>query len=256
MRAESACVLLTIPAALKMAPVSVALKKSTSTRKALPGATKLPYFTLRASFSTAIDLPNPLRRCSSHVAACVSASSIITPGSTGNVGKWSARYSSDKLTYLTATMRSSLICSILSIRLNFNAFPKEAEWGFVMVGGTVFKRPCLRDGASDPGCRIVYGGRLRHRDERVAIRIIAPPMSLSAPGFRSHLTLALATILHAFTHAYSVLLVPLYLLVRDELHLRYVSSVSLVVTLYGLVYCLGSYGSGVLADRFNRKVLL
>src|SRR3954471_7636241 len=91
---------------------------------------------------------------------------------------------------------------------------------------------------------------------RSTIRIIPPPMSLSAPGFRSHLTLALATILHAFTHAYSVLLVPLYLLVRDDLHLRYVSSASLIVTLYGLVYCLGSYGSGVLADRFNRKVLL
>jgi MFS family permease len=98
--------------------------------------------------------------------------------------------------------------------------------------------------------------KARDRDERCLIRIIPPPMSLSAPGFRSHLTLALATILHAFTHAYSVLLVPLYLLVRDDLHLRYVSSVSLVVTLYGLVYCLGSYGSGVLADRFNRKVLL
>src|SRR5689334_10715076 len=208
-----------MPAALKTAPLSVALKKSTSTRKALPGATKLPYFTLRASFSTAIDFPNPLRRCNSHVAAWVSASSIITPGRTGNVGKWSARYSSERLTYLTATIRSSLICSILSIRLNFNAFPKETEWGFVMGSPGLFKA--------------------RERDERSLIRIISPPMSLSAPGFRSHLTRALATILHAFTHAYSVLLVPLYLLVRDDLHLRYVSSVSLIVTLYGLVYCLG-----------------
>src|SRR5688500_15505681 len=43
----------------------------------------------------------------------------MTPGSTGNVGKWSARYSSARLTYLTATIRSSERCSILSIRLNF-----------------------------------------------------------------------------------------------------------------------------------------
>jgi MFS family permease len=73
---------------------------------------------------------------------------------------------------------------------------------------------------------------------------------------RSHITLALATLLHAFTHAYSVILVPLYLLVRDDLHLVRVSSVSLIVTLYGLVYCLGSYGAGVLADRFSRRALL
>jgi MFS family permease len=120
--------------------------------------------------------------------------------------------------------------------LNFNAFPKETEWGFVMASPGLFKA--------------------RERDERSLIRIIPPPMSLSAPGFRSHLTLALASLLHAFTHAYSVMLVPLYLLIRDDLHLKYVSSVSLIVTLYGLVYSLGSYGAGVLADRFNRKALL
>jgi MFS family permease len=81
-------------------------------------------------------------------------------------------------------------------------------------------------------------------------------MSLVVPRFRSHITLGLATLLHAFTHAYSVMLVPLYLLVRDDLHLTRVSSVSLIVTLYGLIYCLCSYGAGVLADRFNRKALL
>ena len=81
-------------------------------------------------------------------------------------------------------------------------------------------------------------------------------MSQRSQSVRSHITLALATILHAFTHAYGVLLVPLFLLVRDDLHLKYVSSASLIVTLYGLVYCLGSYGAGVLADRFNRRTLL
>ncbi len=77
-----------------------------------------------------------------------------------------------------------------------------------------------------------------------------------AARFRSRLTLALATILHAFTHAYAVLLVPLYLLVCADLHLKLVSSVSLIVTLYGLVYSLGSYPAGVMADRLNRKALL
>jgi FSR family fosmidomycin resistance protein-like MFS transporter len=81
-------------------------------------------------------------------------------------------------------------------------------------------------------------------------------MSLAAPTFRSHLTLSLATILHAFTHAYAVMLVPLYLMARDDLHLRYVSSISGIVTIYGLVYALGSYAGGVMADRFDRKWLL
>jgi MFS family permease len=35
-----------------------------------------------------------------------------------------------------------------------------------------------------------------------------------------------------------------------------VGAASLIVTVYGLVYCLSSYGAGVLADRFNRKMLL
>ena len=81
-------------------------------------------------------------------------------------------------------------------------------------------------------------------------------MSVGSASFRSHLTLSLATILHAFTHAYAVILVPLYLLARDDLHRQYVSSISLIVTLYGLVYALGSYAGGVLADRFDRKNLL
>src|SRR5688500_3333292 len=76
------------------------------------------------------------------------------------------------------------------------------------------------------------------------------------PHFRSHLTLVLCTILHAFTHAYGTLLVPLYLLMVSDLRLRGVSYASAVVTVYGIVYCLGSYGAGVMADRYNRKALL
>src|SRR3954471_4143307 len=81
-------------------------------------------------------------------------------------------------------------------------------------------------------------------------------MSEPVSGLRSHVTLALSTILHAFTHAYGSLLVPLYLLMVADLKLPGVKAASLIVTLSGLVTCLFSYGAGVLADRFNRKALL
>jgi len=73
---------------------------------------------------------------------------------------------------------------------------------------------------------------------------------------RSHLTLVLCTVLHAFTHAYATMLVPLYLLVQKDLNLPGVAKVSWLVTIYGLVYFLGSYIAGIAADRFDRKVLL
>src|SRR3954470_18765531 len=119
MRAATAVVLLTVPLALKTAPASVSLKSSTSTRRKLPGATKLPYLTFRASLRTAKDLAKLERRWRTQEAAWVRASSIMTPGRTGKVGKWSARYSSARETYFTPTARVSEIDSILSIRLNF-----------------------------------------------------------------------------------------------------------------------------------------
>ncbi len=76
------------------------------------------------------------------------------------------------------------------------------------------------------------------------------------PSLRSHLTLALCTILHAFTHAYGTLLVPLYLLMQRDLNLKGVGYASFIVTIYGLVTCIFSYPAGILADRFNRKALL
>ncbi|HTL29001.1 MAG TPA: MFS transporter [Tepidisphaeraceae bacterium] len=78
----------------------------------------------------------------------------------------------------------------------------------------------------------------------------------SAPSFRNHLTLVLCTILHAFTHAYGTLLVPLYLLIVADLKLGGIWKASIIVTIYGFVYCLFSYPAGVMADRFNRKALL
>src|SRR5215212_759767 len=72
----------------------------------------------------------------------------------------------------------------------------------------------------------------------------------------SRITLALCTLLHAFTHAFGSMLVPLYLLMRDDLRRGGVKEIALIVTVYGLVYCLLSYPAGILADRMNRKILL
>ena len=66
----------------------------------------------------------------------------------------------------------------------------------------------------------------------------------------------MTTVLHAFTHAYGTILAPLYLLMADDLKLAGEKQATLVVTVYMLVYCLGSLGSGILADRFDRKWLL
>jgi MFS family permease len=76
------------------------------------------------------------------------------------------------------------------------------------------------------------------------------------PTGRSHITLALCTILHGFTHAYGSMLVPLYLAMKSDLQLPGIWAASLVVTLYGAVYNLGSFAAGVAADRFDRKTLL
>ena len=73
---------------------------------------------------------------------------------------------------------------------------------------------------------------------------------------RSVLTLIFTTLLHAFTHAFGSLLVPLYLLMAADLHLGGVREAALIVTIYGLVYNLCSYPAGMLADRFDRKWIL
>jgi len=79
---------------------------------------------------------------------------------------------------------------------------------------------------------------------------------ITPSGFRSQLTLILCVVLHAFTHAYATMLVPLYLLMVADLHLSGVKRASLLVSLYALVYNFGSYAAGILSDRFNRKLLL
>src|SRR5687768_3129267 len=84
---------------------------------------------------------------------------------------------------------------------------------------------------------------------------VSPPSDRS-PSLRSHVTLVLCMALHAFTHAYGTMLVPLYLLMTTDLRLAGVSRASAVVTIYGLVYCIISYQTCVYADRWNRKALL
>ncbi len=66
----------------------------------------------------------------------------------------------------------------------------------------------------------------------------------------------LTSVLHAFTHLYQVALMPLYLLIQQDLHLSGVGQATLLLTIL-LVACFGlGYPMGVLADRFNRKRLL
>lgn len=76
------------------------------------------------------------------------------------------------------------------------------------------------------------------------------------PEARSQITLVFCTVLHTFTHAYGAMLVPLYLLMTVDLRLSGVKYAALLVTIYGMVYMVCSYGAGMLADRFNRKNLL
>ncbi len=70
------------------------------------------------------------------------------------------------------------------------------------------------------------------------------------------ITLFLSTLLHAFTHAYGAMLVPLYLLMRDDLHLPGVKQAAALVTVYGAAYMILSYPAGVMADRVSRKWML
>ena len=85
-----------------------------------------------------------------------------------------------------------------------------------------------------------------------------PTATTLPPEHSSHSTITVAgiTLLHAFTHAFQVLLIPLYLMIQRDLNLTGASAVALIVTVYNFAYWTLSLGSGILADRFNRKVLL
>lgn len=69
-------------------------------------------------------------------------------------------------------------------------------------------------------------------------------------------TLALAAVLHAFTHIYQMALVPLYLPIQKFYHRDTVDDATLLVTALLVAYFGPSYMMGVMADRFSRKKLL
>lgn len=69
-------------------------------------------------------------------------------------------------------------------------------------------------------------------------------------------TLFLSAVLHAFTHLYQIALMPLYLLIRDDLKLANLDQATLLVTLMMVAYFLPSYPMGRLADRASRRQLL
>ena len=62
--------------------------------------------------------------------------------------------------------------------------------------------------------------------------------------------------LHAFTHIYHVVLLPLYLLMQRDFGFTNVGQVTALVTVLMAAYYLPSYFLGVLADRASRKHLL
>lgn len=80
----------------------------------------------------------------------------------------------------------------------------------------------------------------------------------SAPHDSRHprRTLWLCAILHGFTHIYQVALLPLYLLIQQDLGLISIEKVTVLLSLMGAAYFLPSYPMGILADRFSRKRLM
>ena len=74
----------------------------------------------------------------------------------------------------------------------------------------------------------------------------------------SHKTRSLWLIgmLHGFTHLYQVALMPLYLPMKEGLHLSSTAHATFLVTLLMLAYFIPAYPMGILADRVSRKKLL
>jgi FSR family fosmidomycin resistance protein-like MFS transporter len=66
----------------------------------------------------------------------------------------------------------------------------------------------------------------------------------------------LVGVLHAFTHAYQVALMPLYLLIQRDFGLQSVGQATLLLTIMMLAYFLPSYPMGVFADHHDRRRLL
>ena len=63
-------------------------------------------------------------------------------------------------------------------------------------------------------------------------------------------------VLHAFTHSFHVVLMPLYLAIQQDLGLASVAETTLLMTALMMAYFLPSYHLGVVADRYDRRWLL
>lgn len=81
-------------------------------------------------------------------------------------------------------------------------------------------------------------------------------MGIRSASGASHVTLVGTTLLHSFTHALANMLPPLYLMMAASLGFANVSRITLLVTVYGVTYWVLSWPAGLLADRYNRVVLL
>ncbi len=79
---------------------------------------------------------------------------------------------------------------------------------------------------------------------------------MNAGAHHKNRTLWLVGALHAFTHVYHTVLMPLYLLIQRDFQFRSVAQATSLVTILMIAYILPSYGLGVLADRVDRRKLL
>ena len=77
-----------------------------------------------------------------------------------------------------------------------------------------------------------------------------------SPRPRPNLTVALCGLLHFLTHIYPMLLLPLYLLLQEDLELPHVWMATLLTTIHGLVYCVAHLPAGHWADKASRRTVL
>ena len=78
----------------------------------------------------------------------------------------------------------------------------------------------------------------------------------AAPAASRNPVLLWCGVLHAFTHGFHVVLMPLYLPMQRDLGLGSVAQSTLLMTILMGAYFLPSYALGVLADRYDRRALL
>ncbi len=76
------------------------------------------------------------------------------------------------------------------------------------------------------------------------------------PIRKKNLSLFVCSVLHGLTHAFQLILPPLYLSIKDDLHIDKLSSVMLLNTIYYVTYAVMNLPYGILGDRFSKKKIL